>query len=395
VVAVHADHLEDFPSSSVTKAIFEGAHVEMTQVKRATRAILTRLEPGSVSRRGLLGASVAGAVAIAESHLPTFAQDTPEASPAAGMEGMDHGADADHPLTMPMMVGDVDYEANGFNPSDVLTDFDAGRVSTMANGQILHEYEITAINKEIEIVPGLTFPAWTYNGRIPGPTIRVTEGDHVKVTFINAGNHPHSMHFHGVHPAGMDGVFDEASGMVQPGGRFVYEFDAEPFGVHLYHCHTAPLAAHISRGLYGAFIIDPKEPWDPVDHEYVMVTHGYNVDFDTESNEFYAVNGIPFHYDLDRHPITFKVGEKIRIFLVNVLEYDAINSFHLHANFFHYYPTGTSRTPSEFTDTIGQMQGQRGMLEFTYKHPGRYMFHAHKTEFAELGWTGVFVVEEA
>jgi len=139
-----AGHLEETTSCGAAKAIFEGAHVEMTQVKRATQAILARIEPGPVSRRGLLGALVAGAVAIAESHLPTYAQDTPEASPAAGMEGMDHGADAGHPLTMPMMVGDVDYEANGFNPSDVLTDFDAGQVSTMANGQILHEYEITA-----------------------------------------------------------------------------------------------------------------------------------------------------------------------------------------------------------------------------------------------------------
>lgn len=324
------------------------------------------------------------------------AQDggTPTMPGMPPMPGMDHGGADGHPLTMPMVVGEVDHVANGFNPSDVLTDFDGGTVTTLPSGQTQREFLITAYNKDIEIVPGLTFPAWTYNGRIPGPTIRVTEGDHVRVTFVNAGDHPHSMHFHGIHPGAMDGVFDEASGMVQPGGSFTYEFDAEPFGLHLYHCHTAPLAAHIARGLYGAFIIDPKEPWAPVDHEFVMVTHGYNVDFDTEANEFYAVNGIPFHYDLDRNPIRFRVGESVRIFLVNILEYDPINSFHLHANFFHYYPTGTMRTPSEYTDTITQMQGQRGILEFTYKHPGRYMFHAHKTEFAELGWTGVFVVEE-
>jgi FtsP/CotA-like multicopper oxidase with cupredoxin domain len=79
---------------------------------------------------------------------------------------------------------------------------------------------------------------------------------------------------------------------------------------------------------------------------------------------------------------------------VNVLEYDPINSFHLHANFFHYYPTGTSLAPSEYTDTISQMQGQRGLIEFRYQYPGRYLFHAHKTEFAERGWTGLFQVEE-
>jgi FtsP/CotA-like multicopper oxidase with cupredoxin domain len=89
------------------------------------------------------------------------------------------------------------------------------------------------------------------------------------------------------------------------------------------------------------------------------------------------------------------VGALVRIFLVNILEYDPINSVHLHANFFHYYPTGTSRTPQGYTDTIAQMQGQRGLLEVHYRYPGRYLFHTHKTEFAELGWIGLFQVVEA
>jgi FtsP/CotA-like multicopper oxidase with cupredoxin domain len=79
---------------------------------------------------------------------------------------------------------------------------------------------------------------------------------------------------------------------------------------------------------------------------------------------------------------------------LNLLEFDQINSMHIHANFFYYYPNGTSLQPSEYTDTIAQMQAQRGIVEFRYRYPGRFMFHAHKTEFAELGWTGVFEVEE-
>jgi FtsP/CotA-like multicopper oxidase with cupredoxin domain len=121
----------------------------------------------------------------------------------------------------------------------------------------------------------------------------------------------------------------------------------------------------------------------------VMVMSGFDVDFDDE-NDFYAVNAIPFHYQL--HPIQIKVGELVRIYLVNILEFDLVNSFHLHANFFNYYPTGTSLTPLEYTDTIIQGQAQRGILEFSYKYPGLYMFHAHVTEFAELGWTGNFEV---
>jgi FtsP/CotA-like multicopper oxidase with cupredoxin domain len=122
-----------------------------------------------------------------------------------------------------------------------------------------------------------------------------------------------------------------------------------------------------------------------------MVMNGFDVDFDDE-NDFYAVNTIPFHYQ--KNPIPIQTGQKVRGYLVNILEFDLINSFHLHANFFHYYPTGTNLTPAEYTDTIMQAQAQRGILEFSYKTPGNFMFHAHITEFAELGWTGNFEVTD-
>ena len=96
---------------------------------------------------------------------------------------------------------------------------------------------------------------------------------------------------------------------------------------------------------------------------------------------------------MDR-PIKVKKDQLVRIYLTNILEYDPINSFHLHGNFFDYYPTGTRLESSEFTDTISQVQGQRGILELCFPYTGKYMFHAHKTEFAELGWMGFFEVEE-
>jgi FtsP/CotA-like multicopper oxidase with cupredoxin domain len=334
-----------------------------------------------LSRRGFLKAGgltllgTAGAAALSQVGQPAAA--APHAQ-------MSH----DHTDSMAMAVGEVDHERNGFNPTGLLTDFDYGQVSTLENGQTLREYDIYAINKNIEVVPGIEYPAWLYNGRIPGPTIRATEGDRIRIRFSNGSSHPHSMHFHGIHPADMDGV-PGTPGVIQPGESFTYEFDAEPFGLHLYHCHAAPLARHIAKGLYGAFIIDPKAGRPPVDREFIMVMSGFDIDFDDE-NDFYAVNAIPFHYQVN--PIQIRVNEMVRIYLVNILEFDLINSFHLHANFFQYYPTGTSLTPSEFTDTIMQTQAQRGILEFSYKYPGLYMFHAHNTEFAELGWTGHFEV---
>ncbi len=333
-----------------------------------------------VASAGMLAASLA-------SQTPVEAQANPPQTQGGDLP-YNIFTDPQYTMMMPGVGSDVDYVANGFNPSDILTDFDGGQVSTLPNGQTLREYTVVAGEKDIELVPGLNFAAWVYNGRIPGPTIRATEGDRIRINFTNGSSHPHGMHFHGIHPGNMDAVFDQ----VQPGDSFTYEFDAEPFGCHLYHCHAFPLAKHISKGLYGAFIVDPKDGWPKADHEFVMVQSGFDVDFDG-ANDFYVVNGIPFHYS--RHPIQIKTGELVRIFLINVLEFDPINSFHLHANFFHYYPTGTSLTPSEYTDTIAQMQAQRGILEFSYKYPGLFMFHAHKTEFAELGWTGVFEVTEA
>src|SRR5688572_20950116 len=123
----------------------------------------------------------------------------------------------------------------------------------------VRDYTLVATDEELEIAPGVFFPAWTYNGTVPGPVIRATEDDILRVRFVNSGSHPHTIHFHGIHPTNMDGVFE----VVPPGGEFTYRFPAKPAGMHLYHCHSTPLKKHIHKGLYGAFIIDPKEPREP------------------------------------------------------------------------------------------------------------------------------------
>src|SRR5918993_710508 len=273
------------------------------------------------------------------------------------------------------------------DPMKYLREFNYGKVSTTDNGIRLHELTIIAQDKNLEVSPGVFMDAWTFNGTIPGPTIRATEGDLVRIRFINNGTEPHSMHFHGIHASEMDGVFDN---IAPGGGRFTYEFIAEPFGVFPYHCHTLPLEEHISRGLYGVYIVDPKTPRPEAD-EMVMVMNGYDTDFDTENN-FYTVNGLPYYYM--HHPIQIEKNKLVRVYLVNILEFDQINNFHLHANLFQFYPTGTSLTPSEYTDVVTMSQGERGILEFSYKYPGPYLFHAHKTEFAEKGWMGTFFVKE-
>ncbi len=255
------------------------------------------------------------------------------------------------------------------------------------DGSRLREYELVAIDREIEVAPGVFFPAWTYNGTVPGPTIRATEGDRLRIAFVNQGEHPHTIHFHGWHPPEMDGSLPEHQ--VPPGGRFVYEFDAEPAGLHLYHCHAVPLKRHIHKGLYGTFIIDPRTPRAPAD-ELVMVMNGFDTNFDGE-NEIYAVNTVAHHHMHD--PIRVRVGELVRIYLVNLTEFDLINSFHLHGMFFDAWRTGTEGSPKEHADTLMLCQGERAIIETTFRYPGDFMFHAHQSEFAELGWMGLFRAE--
>jgi FtsP/CotA-like multicopper oxidase with cupredoxin domain len=347
-----------------------------------------KLGQGKLSRRRLLGGAAAASAALPVLHELIPHESVHGGGAAAAAEPHAHGMGTNgggaHVAHLGG-VGSVDPRANGFDPQEIVRDFDEGR---MVNG--VREWELVAEEKEIEVAPGVKYAAWVYNGRVPGPTLRAREGERLRIRFTNGSQHGHTIHFHGVHPSSQDGVAGLGAGNVAPGESTTYEFVAEPFGLHLYHCHTLPLAEHIAKGLYGAFIIDPKNARPQAD-ELVMVMNGFDTNFD-RSNEVYAVNTVAFDYI--HRPIRVKRGELVRIYLVNLLEFDPLNSFHIHANFFDYYPTGTRLEPRDFTDTVIQGQGERGVLELRFPYTGKYMFHAHVSEFAELGWMGFFQVEE-
>jgi len=276
-----------------------------------------------------------------------------------------------------------------FDPEKYLRDFDYGKVSKLEDGTTLREFTIIAEDDKImEIAPGIFYNVWTFNGSVPGPTIRATEGDLVRIYFINNGDKEHTIHFHGNHPAEMDGIFEIVG---SGGGQFTYEFIAGPVGVHPYHCHVMPVEEHIGHGLYGVFIVDPKEGRQQAD-EMVMVLNGFDTDFDGENN-LYAANTIPFYYQ--HHPIQINMNELIRVYVVNMVGLDPINNFHLHGTLYKYYPTGTDLVPSFFTDMVTFSQSERGIIEFEYEYTGRYMFHAHLTEFSDKGWTGLFYVKDS
>src|SRR5204862_6150738 len=169
---------------------------------------------------------------------------------------------------------------------------------------------------------------------------------------------------------------DAGGGPVQGGKQSTDEFEARPSGLQPYPVHAPPLAEHIAKGLYGAFVVDPPQGRPPAD-ELVMVQNAFDPNFD-EDNEVYAVNTVAFHFM--HTPVRVRRNDLVRIYLVNIVELDPINSFHVHGNFFHRFPTGTSLEPSEYTDIVIQGQGQRDVLELRFPYTGRYMFHAHKSE---------------
>jgi len=370
---------------------------------------------GSVdaSRRAMLFGGLIAASGSAIMAGTARSQAEPEA-----MAGHDMSAMTTNPYAAPMpgmahgnmtTIGVVDHVRNGFDPTAMLTDWETGQTESLPDGRTLRTFEIEAIDREIEIAPGIFFPAWTFNGRVPGPALRAKEGERLRIVFRNHGSHPHSMHFHGIHAARMDGV--PGAGLIGPGEEFIYEFYANPFGCHLYHCHALPLKRHMHKGMYGLFVIDP----DPTRHpgnttaaasrvlgspenarwqELAMVMNAFDTNFDG-ANEVYAANTVGQAYM--NVPILIDKSRPVRIYLMNATEFDPINSFHLHANFFDYYDTGTTLTPTLRTvDLIMQCQAQRGILEFSFANhePGMYMFHAHQSEFTELGWVGMFDVRE-
>jgi len=313
------------------------------------------------------------------------------------------------------------------------TTFNCGHVTFFPNGTTLRQY--TLIIEENHKIPitlpedtqqSIMFPAWTFNSSIPGPTLRMTAGDHIQIKVINKGSMPHSFHMHSIHPGNMDGVpiVSGDSGFISPGKSFTYVFTANPVGIFPYHCHMPPVAQHINRGLYGGLIIDPPaNAARPQAHEIVMYLNGYDLNikqpifprfptvaeanammsgndsnardiFEKINNEHdnavYTVNGIANYYM--HHPIPIKLHEPVRIYMFNMLDFEE-NSFHLHGQVFQYYPSATSKSPMLTSDMLVLGQGDRGLIETQFNFPGNYMAHAHFEQVGARGWSSLFSVK--
>jgi len=219
-----------------------------------------------------------------------------------------------------------------------------------------------------------------YNGTVPGPQLRVTEGDRVRVIHRNNLNESTGMHFHGQNvPNAMDGVPFLTQPPVKPGDTFVYEFVAGPAGSHMYHSHHNA-TDQVGRGMLGAFIVEPRDPAlrYQVDQDIVWISN--------DALGGFTINGKGFPATA---PIVARRGQRVLIRFMN--EGVMMHPWHLHGQPFRVvardgYPLGSAA----FTcDTLGVNPGERWDVIIDATNVGVWAFHCHILTHAE-GHAGMF-----
>ncbi len=234
-------------------------------------------------------------------------------------------------------------------------------------------FELTSEELEWEVSEGQFVPAMAYNGIVPGPEIRITEGDKVRIILTNKMEQSTCIHFHGVMlPNTMDGVPFITQPLVKKGETFTYEFTARNSGSHMYHSHHNA-AEQVTKGLLGAFIIEPKDKTSEpeYDSDYTMVLNDSGIGF--------TINGRSFPYT---QPILAKVGERIRIRYMN--EGVLIHPMHTHGFPMTVFARDGWKLQTPFLcDTLTVCPGERWDVIVTPDEPGVWAFHCHILTHAE------------
>jgi nitrite reductase (NO-forming) len=256
------------------------------------------------------------------------------------------------------------------------------------------------------LADGIGYKYWTFNGTVPGPMIRVRQGDTVEVTLHNAPDSPvsHSIDSHAVLGPGGGGKVTQTP----PGGTSVFRFKAMKPGAFIYHCATPMIPYHLAHGMYGLMVVEPSGGWPKVDREFYVMqgdiylngdptqggVHEAAVDkMASEQPDFVVFNGSVGSLGKD-HPLKAKVGETVRIFFGNAGPND-VSSFHVIGEIFDkVHPEGASETWSNVQSTLVPAGGAT-MVEFKTEVPGRYILVDHSLGRLQKGAAGFLDVEGA
>ncbi len=274
------------------------------------------------------------------------------------------------------------------------------------------EVTLEAYSKPIEVAPGKFVEMWTYNGTVPGPTIRASVGDTVRIKLINKHNISHSAHIHGFdYKFEHDGADPVAHmlhmpSVVPPGESWTYEFEATTAGLFYYHCHSEdkfPIGVHVQQGLYGAIIIDPVETitGKAPDKEYVLffgevytkpvlpILHSCAYCYTGTGEKLFTINARKFPLT---ETLKARTGDLVRFYVINI-GHD-IHTWHLHnLKQFHIKEIDGKRVPELIeAQVLSLAPGVAAIIEGEAKEPGLWLFHCHVVPHADMGMGAVLEV---
>ncbi len=247
-------------------------------------------------------------------------------------------------------------------------------------------YELEAAVTGWNILPYVRVAAYAFNGQVPGPRIRITQGDRVRFVVRNSLPEPTTVHWHGlIVPNAMDGPADITQTPIPPGGSFTYEFTAVQAGTFFYHSHTNPDRQQ-ALGLYGALIIDPKEP-SPLRYDKELVVQlqewlfkdGYTfpaMPMDGMQPNFFTINGKAYP---STEAVQLKVGDRLLVRFIGS-QSGFVHPMHIHGGPFTVVATDGQLVPESarvFKDTVNVGPGERYDVIWEAREPGKWLLHCH------------------
>src|SRR3989449_2434925 len=266
------------------------------------------------------------------------------------------------------------------------------------------EFRIPIRDATVEIAKGVTYKSWTFGGTVPGPVIRVREGDLVRIRLVNEASMPHSIDFHAARIP-----MNKAFRTIVPHDSLSFEFVARDPGAYLVHCGTPPVLLHLMQGMYLPIIVDPRHGWPgKADEEFVIVQSEFYVQGGDSAlpgqpnwtqalgrqASYVVFNGRAFQYQ--EHPLEVAVGDRVPLFVVNAGPSFSSDFHVVGGGFDKGYPGGEPGDSLAHVQTWGVPAGGGGGFETPFgtgrSGEGVYAFVTHSFADAAKGTVGLIRV---